>query len=123
MTAAMKGQPDVRFKAPPNSILRGKLVQVPSLYGLSYDAAKRKLQKAGFTVVRQNKASDTVPKGTFMGFSPGSGATVPQFSTIYAQFSSGKTPAAKPPKKKTAQKPPGGNPGGGVFPPPRGRRR
>jgi membrane peptidoglycan carboxypeptidase len=123
MTAAMKGQPDVRFKAPPDSILRGKLVQVPSLYGLSYDAARQKLERAGFTVVRQNKYSDTVPKGTFMGFSPDSGATVPQFSTIFAQFSAGKDPATNPPKKKTAQPPPGnGNPpGGGIIKPPRGR--
>ena len=123
MTAAMKGQPDVRFKAPPDSVLRGKLVQVPSLYGLSYGAAKRKLERAGFTVVRRNKYNDTVPKGTFMGFSPGSGATVPQFSTIFAQFSDGKAPAAKPPKKKTAQLPPPGNGNpGGIFPPRRRHR-
>jgi membrane carboxypeptidase/penicillin-binding protein len=123
MTAAMKGQPDVRFKAPPDSVLRGKLVQVPSLYGLSYDAAKRKLERAGFTVVRRNKYNDTVPKGTFMGFSPDSGAMVPQFSTIFAQFSNGKAPAAKPPKKKTAQQPPPGNGNpGGIFPPRRRHR-
>jgi membrane peptidoglycan carboxypeptidase len=110
MTAAMKGQPDVRFKAPPDSVLRGKLIQVPSLYGLSYAAAVRKLEKAGFNVIRQNEYSDTVPKGIFMGFSPGPGATVPEYSTIFAQFSDGKDPATIVPEKKPpeATPPPGG---------------
>jgi len=119
MTAAMKGQPDVKFKAPPDSILRGKLTQVPSLYGLSYFAAVQKLEKAGFTVSIQKVYSDTVPKGVFIGFSPGPGATVPEFSTIFAQFSNGRDPAVVAAEKKKAEEnpPSGGGTGGGTTPP------
>src|SRR4029079_4268385 len=63
MSAAMKGRPDVNFHQPPGSILHGKRVPVPSLYGMSYGAAARKLRKAGFTVENAYGYSNR-PKGT-----------------------------------------------------------
>jgi len=94
MTKAMEGKPDVKFKEPPASILEGKQVQIPDLTGLGYLDGKRKLEQLGFTVIRRTTYSDTYPAGAFMGFSPGSGAIVPEFSEIYALFSGGRDPAA-----------------------------
>ena len=92
MTEAMSGKPDVKFKAPPTSMLEGKQVQVPNLAGLGYAEGKSRLEKLGFTVLRQETYSDA-PRGQFLGWSPGSGATVPEFSEIYAVFSAGRDPA------------------------------
>jgi membrane peptidoglycan carboxypeptidase len=92
MSEAMSGKPDVEFKAPPSSMLEGKQVQVPNLEGLGFAEGKSRLEKLGFTVLRQETYSDA-PRGQFLGWSPGSGATVPEFSEIYAVFSAGRNPA------------------------------
>src|SRR4029453_14672502 len=92
MTEAMKGKPDVEFKAPPSSMLEGKQIQVPNLDGLGYAEGKLKLEKLGFTVLRRETYSDA-PRGQFLGWSPGSGSTVPEFSEIYGVFSGGRDPA------------------------------
>jgi membrane peptidoglycan carboxypeptidase len=92
MTKAMEGKPDVRFKEPPDSILEGKQVRIPDLSGIGYAAGKDKLEELGFTVIRRTAYSDVYPRGTFMGFSPGSGAEVPEFSDVYAVFSGGRDP-------------------------------
>ncbi|MCW2809607.1 MAG: penicillin-binding protein [Friedmanniella sp.] len=93
MTAAMKGLPDTAFKKPSTTITRGKQVQVPSLYGLSLAAARAKLTQAGFTVEKRYVYDASVPKYSFMYFSPGGGSTVPQFSTVYETYSRGEDPA------------------------------
>ena len=92
MSKAMEGKPDVRFKEPPSSILEGKQIQIPDLSGLGYYAGKNKLERMGFTVLRRNVYSSE-PPGTFLGFSPNSGAVVPEFSDVYAEFSAGRDPA------------------------------
>jgi membrane peptidoglycan carboxypeptidase len=92
MSKAMEGKPDVRFKEPPSSILEGKQIQIPDLSGLGYYDGKNKLERMGFTVLRRNVYSSE-PPGTFLGFSPNSGAVVPEFSDVYAEFSAGRDPA------------------------------
>jgi membrane peptidoglycan carboxypeptidase len=92
MSKAMEGKPDVPFKEPPSSILEGKQVQIPDLSGLGYFDGKNKLERMGFTVVRRTVYSDVHPRGTFMGFSPGSGAVVPEYSEVAALFSGGRDP-------------------------------
>ena len=102
MTEAMSGKPDVKFKAPPSSMLEGKQVQVPNLEGLGFAEGKSRLEKLGFTVLRQETYSDA-PRGQFLGWSPGSGATVPEFSEIYAVFSAGRNPAEVQAEQREAE--------------------
>jgi membrane peptidoglycan carboxypeptidase len=102
MTEAMSGKPDVEFKAPPSSMLEGKQVQVPNLEGLGFAEGKSRLEKLGFTVLRQETYSDA-PRGQFLGWSPGSGATVPEFSEIYAVFSAGRNPAEVQAEQREAE--------------------
>ncbi len=92
MTEAMSGKPDVEFKEPPTSMLEGKQIQVPNLEGLGFAAGKLKLEQLGFTVFTRQIYSDA-PTGQFLGWSPGSGASVPEFSEIYGLFSAGRDPA------------------------------
>ncbi len=103
MSAAMKGRPDVNFHQPPGSILHGKRVPVPSLYGMSYAAAARKLRKAGFTVENAYVYSNR-PKGTGLGWSPRPGSYTSQFATIYWTISKGRDPAQVAAEKKAKKK-------------------
>jgi beta-lactam-binding protein with PASTA domain len=64
-------------------------VPMPDVSGLEPAQAIAKLRAAGMTVVRATKASETVPTGKFIGFSPSSGE-VPQYGTVKAVYSSGK---------------------------------
>ena len=83
--------PNTSFNNPPRRIDVGKQVRVPYLPP-SYAAAKRKLEKAGFTVERRYVYSDAVPAGNLVGWSPGPGSSISQFGTVYAQFSRGRDP-------------------------------
>ena len=103
MSAAMKGRPDVNFHQPPGSILHGKRVPVPSLYGMSYAAAAQKLRKAGFTVENAYVYSNR-PKGTGLGWSPRPGSYTSQFGTIYWTISKGRDPAQVAAEKKAKKK-------------------
>ena len=93
MASYLTKVPGTSFKAPPRDIQIGKQVRVPSIAGLSIAAATRKLEKEGFTVERRNVYSNSVSRFRFMGFSPGGGATVAEFGTIFANFSAGRDPA------------------------------
>jgi membrane peptidoglycan carboxypeptidase len=92
MQSYLKKVSNTSFKAPPREVQVGKQVRVPSLYGLSISAATTRLEKEGFTVERRQVYSRSAV-GTFLGFSPNSNASVPEFSTIYANFSAGRDPA------------------------------
>jgi serine/threonine-protein kinase len=83
--------PNTGFKKPPRRIDVGKQVRVPDL-PRSYSAAKRKLERAGFTVERRFVYSDSVPRGSLVGWSPRPGSSVSEFGTVYAQFSRGPEP-------------------------------
>ena len=92
MESYLKKVPDTSFKAPPSSIQTGEEVRVPFLFGLSVSVATEKLEEEGFTVERREVESQSAV-GTFLGFSPGMGSMVPEFSTIYAEYSAGRDPA------------------------------
>ena len=83
-------------------MLEGKQVLVPNLEGLGFAEGKSRLEKLGFTVLRQETYSDA-PRGQFLGWSPGSGATVPEFSEIYAVFSAGRNPAEVQAEQREAE--------------------
>ncbi|GAA1426192.1 transglycosylase domain-containing protein [Microlunatus lacustris] len=92
MESYLKKVPNTSFKAPSREVQVGKQVRVPSLFGLSIAAATKKLEKEGFTVERRRVYSNSTV-GSFLGFSPSSNARVPEFSTIYANYSAGRDPA------------------------------
>lgn len=102
MSAAMRGKPDRAFRQPPSSILRGRQVRVPSLYGLSISAATRKLEREGFTVERSYVYSNA-PRYSFLGWSPGPGAYVAQYGTVYALYSRGRDPAVVKAEREAAR--------------------
>ena len=93
MTEAMKGKRDVAFKQPPSSILRGKKVPVPSLYGMSYAAAVKKLRKAGFTVENCLRLQQST-EGTALGWSPVPARTPRSSARSIWTISKGRDPAA-----------------------------
>jgi membrane carboxypeptidase/penicillin-binding protein len=92
MAKYLKSVPDTNFNQPPRRIQVGKQVRVPSLYNMSLGAATRKLEKAGFNVEKAYVYSDSVPEFGFIGWSPGPGASVSQFGTVYATYSRGRDP-------------------------------
>ncbi|CAA9301830.1 MAG: Multimodular transpeptidase-transglycosylase, partial [uncultured Friedmanniella sp.] len=92
MESYLKKVDDTSFKAPSRDVQVGKRVRVPSLFGLSIAAATKKLEKEGFTVERRQVYSRSIV-GSFLGFSPGSNASVAEFSTVYANYSAGRDPA------------------------------
>ncbi len=95
MASALEGVEPTPFNSPTNKILEGEIVQVPSVAGMGYEAAKRTLEEAGFTVQRWDVPSDR-PAGTYLGrISPSTSA--PKFSTIRMQFSSGPAPVEEEP--------------------------
>jgi membrane peptidoglycan carboxypeptidase len=92
MESYLKKVPDTSFRAPSREVQIGRQVRVPSLFGLSIAAATKKLEKEGFTVERRQVYS-RAGVGTFLGFSPSSNATAPQYSTVYVNYSAGRDPA------------------------------
>ena len=91
MTAAMKGRPDVSFHSPPGTILNGQQTTVPYVGNLPIADARNQLRQAGFNVATQYGYS-TAPRYTFLGWSPDSGQSIPQFGTVYELRSGGPDP-------------------------------
>ncbi|MGC3954673.1 MAG: transglycosylase domain-containing protein [Propionicimonas sp.] len=75
-----------KFKEPPESILRGEQVSVPSCSGLSVNRCLKKLQDAGFPAYTIKVNSDAA-KGTLVGTQPSGKA--PKGSGIAVQVSKG----------------------------------
>jgi membrane peptidoglycan carboxypeptidase len=99
--------PRTSFKSPPSRIEKGKMVDVPSRFGLGIKAYSKKLEKAGFTVDTNYVYSDSVARGGFVGWSVSSGSKAPQYSTVYKLYSQGRDPekvAAERAAKKAAEK-------------------
>ncbi|SDV03661.1 Membrane carboxypeptidase (penicillin-binding protein) [Microlunatus sagamiharensis] len=92
MEQYFKSVPRTKFEEPASRIKTGKKVTVPYVGNLSIAAATKKLEKAGFDVSTQYVYSNR-PKYTFLGWSPGAGARVSEFSTVYKLVSKGKDPA------------------------------
>jgi membrane peptidoglycan carboxypeptidase len=101
MTSYLKGVDHTRFDEPPSSIKVGKKVTVPYVGNLGISAATKKLEKEGFDVATQYVYSSR-PKYTFLGWSPGPGYRVPEYSTIFKLVSKGADPAIARAKKAAA---------------------
>lgn len=99
MEQYFKTIPRAGFHNPPAKIERGKTVHVPMLFGLSVSAASKLLRKKGFTIENSYVYSSR-PRGSFVGWAPGSGARISQYGTIYKMISKGDPPKKAKPKKK-----------------------
>lgn len=93
MIAGLEGKPATKFTDPPTRVLVGERVAVPSVSGLSLEAAKKRLEEAGFSTAVWQQYSDQ-PAGTFLGISPS--GTAPKFSTIMLRVSRGPEPVTDP---------------------------
>lgn len=81
-----------RFKEPPESILRGEQVDVPSCSGSSVKECQKKLEKAGFAYFTVKVNSDAA-KGTLVGTQPSD--TAPKGSGVAIQISKGPKPGSE----------------------------
>jgi membrane peptidoglycan carboxypeptidase len=89
---AIKNYETTKFKEPPQSILNGEQVSVPSCSGSSVKECMRKLEKAGFTHYTSNVNSDAA-KGTLVGTNPSGKA--PKHSSIEIEISKGPKKGSK----------------------------
>jgi len=64
-------------------------VRVPPVVGVSADAAKSRLKKAGLKAQGSRQSSDSVPKGIVISASPDEGSTVDVGSTVALTVSNG----------------------------------
>ncbi len=95
MTQALKDiKKKDQFVDPPQSILNGETVGVPSCAGLGPAACKARLSRAGFDSYYTYSFSDTVPKGGLVGTTR-TGA-VSKGSTVGIIISKGAKPAPDP---------------------------
>jgi membrane peptidoglycan carboxypeptidase len=115
---------DVDFVKPSGKEIKGVILTVPHVGGMSVDAARRELEKAGFGVsVASYEVDSSYAQGTVAYTSPGAGSGVGSGSTVTIYVSDG-TPYVPPPPppepepepqptKKPTKKPDGGGGGGG----------
>ena len=85
MQKYLDGIPRTGFKNPPAKIERGKMIDVPRVFGLGIRAATKKFEQEGFTVISSYVYSES-PEGTFLGYSPRPGGRAPQYSTIFVRY-------------------------------------
>ncbi|TCJ29870.1 penicillin-binding protein [Nocardioides jejuensis] len=103
--------PDLTFQVPSSTDIKGLLIPIPSVYGMSPDQAQKTLEDAGFNVsIAGGQVDSSYPQGTVAYTSPGSGNTTGSGDLITIYISDG-TPYVKP--KPTHTRPPkkaGGTP-------------
>ncbi len=104
MQQYFKQIPKTSFNSPPRKIQVGEQVRMPSLSGLSIAEATDKLERLGFTVEKTYVYSDSVPKYSFIGWSPAPGDWISEFGTVYAVYSNGRDPADVAAEKAAAKK-------------------
>ena len=127
MDAIAQWLPDTPFEKPSGEDIKGLLTEIPSVFGMSPEEARKVLEDAGFTVaVAAGQVDGEAPAGTVQYTSPGRGETTGSGDTVTLYISDGTPyvppPPPKPKKKKPADKPtattstapkPGGGGGGG----------
>ena len=106
--AAIKAYPKTKFKKPPESVLRGKWLSVPSCTGMSVGGCRGALGRAGFSS-HLDEVESPEPKGTVLGTDPAGKA--PKLSSVAIKVSDGKgkqpeeeepddeNPATPPPRR------------------------
>ena len=105
MTKLHAGEPVQGFRSPSYKIMNGVSTTIPSVAGLSPQAALSVLRKAKFAPSLAQKFSDSVPAGIVIGTSPSGSA--PKYTGVTVYVSKGKNPKPpKPPKPPKADPPP-----------------
>ena len=66
-----------------------KTVEIPSIYGKTYEDAQSALRACGLTATQKRRSSDSVDEGTVMGSDPEAGTEVPVGSNVTVIVSSG----------------------------------
>ncbi len=81
--------PDKEFSEPPSSVVNGSYDSVPSVGGMSLDAARATLRDAGFTPVTGSVVDSSYGYGTAAYTYPGSGSSAASSSTVTIYVSDG----------------------------------
>lgn len=87
--AAAQRSPTPAPPASPTPLPAPRLVAVPALAGLSWEAASERLQAAGFAASRQDEASSQVAPGLVMDQSPRTGESAPAGTAVVVVVSRG----------------------------------
>ncbi|MEA5052106.1 MAG: transglycosylase domain-containing protein [Propionicimonas sp.] len=105
--AAIKKYDRTRFHSPPESVLRGQWRAVPACTGMSVQACRSRLERAGFSSYL-DEVDSAAAKGTVVGLDPSGKA--PKLSSIAIKVSNGKKKEEpdkpKPDSDKPATEPP-----------------
>lgn len=97
MKGALADQPVEQFGSPSDKIVNGERLGVPSVYGLSAQAAQDAVTAAGLTpTVSPSPVASPQAAGTAVGSSPPAGNRVPPGTTVTIYLSSGVPPAPAP---------------------------
>ena len=97
MKKAVADLPVEEFGNPSDKIVNGERLGVPSVYGLSAQAAQDAVTAAGLTpTVSPSPVASAQAAGTAVGSSPRSGRRVPPGTTVTIYLSSGVPPAPAP---------------------------
>ena len=91
MTEALAGTPASTFASAPSAVVNGAPKQMPSVTGMSVNAAKAALRAAGFVpvVAKHRVFVNYAPAGTVAYTSPGRGASAYQGQTVTVYVSGG----------------------------------
>ena len=103
--------PDDDFAPPPADEIRGLLMPIPSVYGMTIDKATSVLEGAGFQVAVGNQIDSELDRGLVAGSFPGSGESTSSGDTVTIYPSDGSP--YKPPRRRDNDGPGRGGDGGG----------
>lgn len=106
MDAIEQWLPDLDFKTPPPGEIAGFLMTIPSVGGMSVEAATQRLEKAGFSVtVSYSEVDSSYAQGTVAYTSPGGGEQSSSDDLITIYVSDGSPYVAPKPKPRPTKKP------------------
>lgn len=104
MDAIAQWLPDTPFEVPSGEDIKGVLVQIPSVYGMSTEEARRVLEDAGFKAeIAAGQVDSSYAQGTVAYTSPRVGDTTGSGDLVTIYVSDG-TPYVPPPKPKPTKK-------------------
>lgn len=107
MDAIAQWLPDTPFQLPSGEQIKGLLVEIPSVYGMGTEEARRVLEDAGFNVaIAPGQVDSSYAQGTVAYTSPSIGNTTGSGDLVTIYVSDG-TPYVPPPKPKPKPKKPG----------------
>ncbi len=104
MNAIAKYLPPTSFTEPSGIDVAGILTSVPSVSGLSLEAAQQRIEEAGFIAQLGDYVDSSAARGTAVYTGPGTGTQLSSGDSVYIYVSDGTPPPAEKPKKGKGQK-------------------